>query len=80
MEINGQTIKSQEFAYDGCHKIYLLEEENDKGEALDSGYEIRSIKQLEKTFLCSCGLRFISNWKLSEDYICQGDTEFCFES
>lgn len=80
MIINDKETTAQEFAYDGCHKIYLLEEENDKGEALDSGYVILPIKQLEKTFLTSCGLQFISNWKLSEDYICQGDTEFCFES
>lgn len=80
MKINDKETTAKQFAYDGCHKIYLLEDEIDKGEASDSGYEIQPIEQLEKTFLSSCGLQFISNWKLSENYICQGDTEFCFES
>jgi hypothetical protein len=64
MKINGIEIDSQEFAYDGCHKIYLIETEADKTEAKEGGYEILPIEELEDTFNSSCGLEFISTWSL----------------
>ena len=68
MKINGQAIKAKEFAYDGCHKIYLLETLEDRDEAKVGEYDILPIKDLKKTYNCSCGLQFISNWKLSDRY------------
>ncbi len=71
MIINKKETNAKEFAYDGCHKIYLIEDEEDKRDALDYGYEIRPIKELKKTFECSCPLRFIHNWKLNKTYVAQ---------
>ena len=64
MKINGQTISAQSFAYDGCHKIYLIEDENDRNEAIGFGYEIHPIDALPETYERSCSMRFISTWKL----------------
>ena len=52
-------------AYDGCHKIYICEDEEDVKEATEIGYEIHEISELEKLYNISCQLVFISNWKLS---------------
>ena len=71
MKINGQQTKAKEFAYDGCHKIYILESENDRDEARSTGYDILPIKNLRKAFNKSCGLQFISSWDLSKDYVRQ---------
>jgi hypothetical protein len=69
--INGKETTAKQFAYDGCHKIYLLESENDVWEARDCGYDVLPISGLRKTFYNSCGLQFISNWKLDKDYVRQ---------
>jgi hypothetical protein len=79
MRINGQETKAKEFAYDGCHKIYLIESENDRGEASDSGYEIHDIGSLKSMFHASCGLQFISSWDLSKHFVNQFE-DACFES
>lgn len=71
MIINGKETNAKEFAYDGCHKIYLIEDNKDKEMALDLNYEIRPIEELERTFECSCSLRFIHNWKLDKTYVAQ---------
>ena len=71
MRINGQETKAKEFAYDGCHKIYLIESENDRAAAEDCEYDILPISSLKKTFNKSCGLQFISNWKLSKHFVNQ---------
>jgi hypothetical protein len=73
--INGQETSAKEFAYDGCHKIYLLENEGDREEARCSGYSIVPISRLQKTFDSSCGLQFIDNWKLDKCYVSQSDPE-----
>lgn len=74
MIINGNVIDEdsiKEFAYDGCHKIYLIEDSKDKEEALKIGYNLISINLLEETYEDSCSLKFISNWKLSKSYVGQ---------
>jgi hypothetical protein len=77
MTINGQTTTAKEFAYDDCHKIYILESENDRDEARSAGYDILPIKELEETFNDSCGLQFISSWDLSKHFVDQfQDAEF----
>ena len=68
MKINGKTTEATHFAYDQCHKIYLLETLKDRDEAKVGEYDILPIKSLKKTYNCSCGLQFISNWSLSETY------------
>lgn len=54
----------KQFAYDGCHKIYLIENEENLEQAKASGYDIYPIKELEEKFNNSCGLRFINTWDL----------------
>ena len=73
MRINGVEVVGNEFAYDGCHKIYICESENDKKEAVAIGYEILPIEILEETWNNSCPLKFISNWMLDKYYVPQFD-------
>jgi len=80
MEINGKKTNATHFAYDSCHKIYLLEDQQDLGEARDSGYDILPISKLEKTFHTSCGLQFIDNWKLNKCFVSQGEADVWFAS
>lgn len=64
-------------AYDGCHKIYICEDEKEVKEAIEIGYEIHEISGLEKLYNASCPLVFISNWKLSIQYVPQcSEVEF----
>jgi hypothetical protein len=71
MKINNIPTTAKEFAYDGCHKIYLLESEKDKQEALKCGFEIKPISELKDTYLNSCGLVFISSWDLHTQFVKQ---------
>ena len=69
MKINNIEITSKHFAYDGCHKIYLIESKDDEKEALEIGYDILPIEVLKETYKCSCGLKFISNWQLDTSIV-----------
>lgn len=69
--INGQITTAEEFAYDGCHKIYLIESEQDKHDAIECGYDIFPISELLNKYAHSCELRFIYNWELSVRYVMQ---------
>ena len=71
MKINNHEATAKAFAYDGCHKIYLLEADSDWKEASDNGYTILPIEKLIETFESSCDLRFISNWALTKQFIRQ---------
>lgn len=71
MTINGNEITAKEFAWDGCHKIYLLNSKRDKDQAISMGYGIYPISQLEETFKNSCPLRFIQAWNFSITYVPQ---------
>lgn len=74
MKINQNDITAKHFAWDGCHKIYLIENKHDFNDANNSGYSIYPICQLEQTYEDSCQLRFISNWGLSKQYVSQFQT------
>lgn len=69
MIINNKNTEAEEFAYDGCHKIYLIEDEKDKQEALETGYELYPVSVLKEKFNTSCPLKFISNWKLNTRFV-----------
>lgn len=69
MKINNIEISAKYFGYDGCHKIYLIETEEQRREAQSSEYTVLHISKLKKTFENSCGLRFISSWDLSKSNI-----------
>ena len=66
--INNQTSPATEFAWDGCHKIYLLSK---NGEA---GYKVLPVSELQRVWDQSCPLRFINNWALDKNYVPQ-----CYE-
>jgi hypothetical protein len=65
-----------QFAYDGCHKIYLIADGDDLDEAKLYEYDIYPIERLESVFVGSCPFRFISSWKTKENYIEQCEFEF----
>lgn len=67
--INDTKVYGTEFAYDDCHKIYVIEDEEDKKESLQYGYKIYPISDIEEAFKNSCPLRLISNWKLNKRYV-----------
>lgn len=79
MKVNDKEIKGKGIAYDGCHKIYILEDENDEKEAYDMGYELYVLDILEKIYNNSCSLRFINNWKLDKCYVAQFEENVKFE-
>lgn len=65
MKISGIEIKEKKFAYDGCHKIYLIGNSKSEKEARSYGYEIYPVadgKNLIEAFVYSCSLRFIDVW------------------
>lgn len=64
MKINDKEVEFKEIAYDGCHKIYLIQDEDDKKEAFSCGYDFYDSTQLKELWDKSCPLRFISTWKL----------------
>ena len=71
MKINNQVTTAKGFAYDDCHKIYLLERDSDWKDASDAGYTILPIEKLIETYEGSCDLRFISNWALNKQFVRQ---------
>lgn len=62
--------EATQFAWDGCHKIYILESQEEVTEAEKVGYEILNIEpSLEPTWEESCELRFINFWNLDKPAI-----------
>ena len=70
-EINGIEIIGNKFAYDNCHKIYIIEDEQDEQEAKECGYNIYPIEDIKSAYDNSCSLKLISNWKLTKRYVKQ---------
>ena len=64
---------NKNFAYDGCHKIYILDDYNQEIEAEEKRFDIYPIAHLQKIFNRSCSLRFIESWDLKHTYIKQGE-------
>ena len=74
MKINGKQVIGNKFAYDGCHKIYILEDKEDLEDIKNKGYnenDVYNIEDIEKIYNNSCSLRFIYNWKLTKTYVSQ---------
>ena len=70
MKINDVDVLGNRFAFDGCHKIYIIEDNNDYNEAVSCGYNIHDINELEHIYRDeTCDLVFISNWKLTKRYV-----------
>lgn len=51
-------------AYDGCHKMYFLQDKEREQEAAEMGYEIYPSNWLPHLWRGSCQLKFISRWGL----------------
>ena len=66
--VNRRLVKGGKIAYDGCHKIYILENDHDISEAKGLGYSIYNIDKLQEIYDGSCPLRFISNWECTIKY------------
>lgn len=67
MKISNHKIKAKEFFYDGCHKIYLIEDEKDKKDFFNRDWEesdIYPIEQIIEIYMNACPLKFISTCKL----------------
>ena len=62
MKVNGKKVTAKMFAFDRCHKIYLLDTPEQATQAEEIGYEILPIAELKEAYDDSCGLRFISGW------------------
>lgn len=62
VEWNGVVCDIDKFAYDGCHKIYLIDSQEALVDAIDSGYDIMPVDNLQSVWDSSCQLRFINFW------------------
>lgn len=55
-------IKAESIAYDNCHKIYLITDNNEADEAKSYGYELQPVENLPAIWESACPLRFIEFW------------------
>lgn len=79
MKINNVDVLGNRFAFDGCHKIYIIEDDTDYNEAVSYGYNIHNIDELEHIYRHkTCDLVFISNWKLTKRYVEQFEKNVVF--
>lgn len=77
-KINGQTITATQFAFDDCHKIYLLESESDLRGAQNEDWTILPIEDIEQVYNDACPLKFINTWSL--DSIVEQGEDAIFEN
>lgn len=61
--------ENQFFAYDGCHKIYIIENAEQLEEAQEIGYTILGTSKLLDKYDSSCPLRFVDYWDTTKDSI-----------
>ena len=71
--INGVKTTATCFAFDGCHKIYLIEDMQHVPEVIEYGYAVHPIDELQQKWdeEC-CSLRFINTWSDLDSVIEQG--------
>ncbi len=73
MKVNGKEIKGIGFAFDGCHKIYVVKDKQQAEQARGNGYEIHCLSELPQVWTNACPLRFISTWDLTDYYVHQSE-------
>jgi hypothetical protein len=66
-KIDALVEKGWPIAFDGCHKIYFLQDAEREAQAEEFGYEIYSAADLPDLYERSCGLRFVSRWGYDND-------------
>ena len=67
MKINGKEVTAKKFAFEGCHKIYIIDTPEEEAQALKYGYDIYPIEEIKQAYKGSCSLKFISNWPMNDD-------------
>lgn len=73
MTINGKVITATEFAFDNCHKIYLVNSAEDKNQLIEYGYDFYPIEELKEAYEGSCSLRFIQDMTTFNNIVAQGE-------
>lgn len=73
MKVNGKEIKGIGFAFDGCHKIYVVKNKQQAQQAQESGYYTYQMHHLPHMWANACPLRFISTWDLTDYYVHQSE-------
>lgn len=83
LKVNGIDVSEyREFAYDGCHKIYLMPPDDEKArqKMIENGYQMVNIQMLAEEYINSCSLRFIDKYDLEpEPVVKQCEKEVVFE-
>ena len=59
---NYRVVNCNRFAWDGCHKIYLITTPEQQAEAARYNYDILDTTELPRAWKESCSLRFIEFW------------------
>ena len=84
LQINDKYVDGKTFVYDGCHKIYVIQGEEDRLLAQEYGYikeytednngnnKEYPISEIEEYYLKSCPLRFIQYFKSLNNIVEQG--------
>ncbi len=73
MKVNNKLIKGIGFAFDGCHKLYIVATKSQWNKALQMGYNVCNLNGLQAAWNDSCPLRFISSWDLKTQYVKQNE-------
>jgi hypothetical protein len=60
LKINGHAVKATEFAWDGCHKVYLVTTPAGREQIVDCGYDMLPVSELPAVWERTCFLRFIN--------------------
>lgn len=69
--INDHTIEADEFAWDGCHKIYVVTNKESRDELAYYGYDFFPIAELQEAWDTSCNLKFINSADLVDSFVPQ---------
>ena len=69
--VNDIEITAYAFGFDGCHKFYLVENEEDQHMLEELGYTIYKIEDLPREWAGSCPLRFIDSADLERVFVHQ---------
>lgn len=56
-----------QIAFDGCHKLYVLDSPAAIEDAVDIGYDLYPAAQVRDLIAQSCGLVFVNRWALAHE-------------
>jgi len=55
-----------QIAFDGCHKLYLVDGPGEVSDARANGYDLYPAKEIRALVNRSCGLVFVNAWNLGK--------------